>query len=241
MGRPARSRAEQIVIDHDLPAYVPQVGDTVVAFFSFRKPEDLNAELEDARARGIAPQDHAAAERDAGRPLAKLRPCMVVAARDGDVMLVPLSSKPHPKGRHMAMHEPSELAAAGLDPSRPAYAKVLEVTQYDTPHPLIFPVEGEDGRPTWRAGQSTTETRRQTALEMRRQIKQGRIPAVKACPAAAVSPALIAEVRAISRDARTSRLAREAAKRSASRQTPRNAATDRDTAAGRPRHLDHAR
>lgn len=202
--RPQRrkSRVEQIALDHDLPPYEPKVGDIVVAFHLFKDPEEIQADFRDAASRGIDPETHLATSR---APVAKFRPCIVMATRDNRAVLVPLSSRADPRGRHMALHEKDELRAAGLDDRKPAYAKVLEAAQYDFPHPMILPVRGEDGEPSWTAGKATTEMRRQTALEMARQKKHGRLKALKDRSAATMPAPLVNEMKRVISEAQAKR------------------------------------
>lgn len=209
MAGPVRSRAEQIVVNHGLAAYAPRIGDIVIAFHLFRDPAELTRELADASRRRIRPSDYLAAAREAGRPVAKLRPCLIMAARGNRALAVPLSSKPERNGRHQALHEPDELAACGLDPTRPAYAKVLEAAQYDFPHPIVFPVLGSDGAPTWVAGRATDEMRRQTSLEMSRQKKQGRLETLRDRRADRIPAALAQEAAQINAEALRARRERE--------------------------------
>jgi len=206
--RPARratrrkSRVEQIALDHDLPPYQPKVGDIVVAYHLFRDPAEIKADFADARSRGIDPETYLATSRV---PVAKFRPCMVMATKDNRAVLVPLSSRADQHGRHMALHEKDELRAAGLDDRKPAYAKVLEAAQYDFPHPMVLPVRGEDGEPTWVAGRATTEMRRQTTLEMARQKKHGRLKTLKDRSAATLPDALVSEMTRAIREAQEKR------------------------------------
>ncbi|MFZ3583179.1 hypothetical protein ACOI1H_13545 [Loktanella sp. DJP18] len=197
-----KARAEQVVLDHDLPPYTPKVGDIVIAFHLFKEPAEMQEDLKRARESGQDPATFIAQSRE---PVAKFRPMLVMAARDGRALLVPISSSPEPRGRHMAMSEPAELAAAGLADHKSSYVKVLEAAQYDFPHPLVLPVTGADGQPTWQAGEASKLMRGQVALEMRRQKEAGRLATFKDRSAAHVPAAIVTEMARATDEARAKR------------------------------------
>ena len=221
-GGPRRGpRAARVVLDHDLPPYSPTPGDIVLAYHPFDDPETISRRHAAAQAAGPdAPQ---------GAPDAKFRPCMVVATKDDRAMLVPISSRPERSRRHQEISEPSELAQIGLAPHKPAYAKVLETTQYDLPHPLIVPQRGDDGTPSWTLGRVPRELLVQTCAEIARQKKHGRLETIRSLPAAGVPEALtdsLARTVAAARprhEARATRVMSRAAARAAeqpSREAP---------------------
>lgn len=200
--RRPKSRAEQIALDHDLEPYQPKIGDIVTAFHLFKDPDEIQKALKEARERG---EDPAAFLANLKNPMAKFRPMLVMAARDGRALLVPISSSPEIHGRHMAMSEPSELRAAGLADHKPSYVKVLEAAEYDFPHPLVLPVTGDDGKPTWQSGTATKEMRGQAALEMQRQKKAGRIEKIKDRKASTIPEPIVTEMSRAMMQARAKR------------------------------------
>lgn len=217
-------RAAQVFPDHDLPDYTPKAGDIVMAFHLFNEFDDAESTLQ-KRAAGTEAVSSLKTRKE---EIAKFRPCMVVFAKDNQALLVPVSSRRDQRGRHLEINEPSELEALGLAPHKPAYARTLGIAKYDcAKNPLILPVAGEDGQPTWTVGQAPRELVAQAVHDVSRQKKHGRLNRIPTRYARDVPDLVVEEMKRLAREAREARAAR----------TPRRAIPKRSDNAG-PQSMD---
>lgn len=191
-------RAAQVQLHHNLPPYEPKAGDIVMAFHLFNEFDDAVDTLK-KREDGT----HTSSRKTNKEEIAKFRPCMVVYAQGDEALLVPVSSRRDQRGRHLEINEPSELEVLGLAPHKPAYARTLGIAKYDFQNnPLIVPVAGDDGKPSWVVGQAPTELVKQSIQDVSRQKKHGRLETIPSRFARDVPDLVADEMRRISQEAK---------------------------------------
>jgi hypothetical protein len=198
-------RAAQVFLDHDLPDYQPKTGDIVMAFHLFNEFDEAEDTLR-KRANGTEAVSSLKTRKE---EVAKFRPCLVVHAKGNEAMLVPVSSRRDQNGRHLEINEPDELKSLGLAPHKPAYARTMGLAKYDcAKNPLILPVAGEDGKPSWTLGQAPRELVAQSVQDVVRQKKHGRLKHIPTRFARDVPPLVVEEMNRLASEARKARAAR---------------------------------
>jgi len=217
----ALPRAAQVVLDHGLAPYEPQAGDIVMAFHLFNEFDEAADTLDKRRSGAQATSSLMSRQEE----VAKFRPCLVVYAKGNEALLVPVSSARDRRGRHLEINEPSELESLGLAPHKPAYAQTLAIAKYDCrDNPLILPIPGADGQPSWLVGRAPPELVKQAIQDVSRQKKHGRLEKIPTRFARDVPAPVAEEMQRLAQEAR----ARNAPRRSIARRTDADATSPND-------------
>ena len=191
-------------MDHGLPDWQPRTGDIVIAYHLYNEPDDAARTLKrrrDGQVSSLATRKE---------EIAKFRPCVVIAAKDGKGMLVPISSSRHQRGECVEISDSGELSSFGFAPHKPAYAGVTGIAQYEAGSPLVHPVPGPDGTPSWTVGRASPELVAGCKKAFAKEHAKGRLKTIPRRFAPLLDPIVLDEMRRTADEARAAYTPRSA-------------------------------